>query len=94
MIRRLLVCALLTVTLTGCASMLGNVPVQDMTAKQLQEFAKIKDANVTCLIVNSPYGKGMALFLSLDKAVIPAGSVSVDDNCVLKLITGPAPKTP
>ena len=90
---RALVIASLALALSGCASMLGNAPVQEMTAKQLHEFAKIKDATITCLIVNSPYGKGMALFLSLDKAVIPAGSVSVVDNCVAKIITGPVPKT-
>lgn len=91
---KLLMLGVAVFTLTGCASMLGNAPVEKMTAAQIHEFAKIKDANVTCIIVNSPYGKGTALFLSLDKAVIPAGSFTVDDNCVAKIITGPAAKTP
>src|SRR3972149_12074093 len=77
---------LIAVVLSGCASPLGTAPVHDMTAKQIQEYAKIKDTSVTCIIVNSPYGKGMALFLSLDKGVIPAGTITVDDNCVAKII--------
>ena len=73
--------------------MLGNAPVEKMTAAQMHEFAKIKDANIACIVVNSPYGKGSALFLNVDKGVIPNGVVSCDDACKCSLTTT-APKTP
>src|SRR6266446_6820001 len=59
---------LLALILSGCASMYGVSA--SMTADQIKEYAKIKDANVSCFIVNTPYGKGSALFLNLDKGVM------------------------
>ena len=68
---------IILVLLAGCAGpagMAGN-------ADQLRELVKIKDANITCIIANTPYGKGSALFLNLDKGVLPNGLITVDDAC-------------
>lgn len=78
--------------LGGCAGMLGNVPMEKMSAKEIHELAKIKDANIACIVVNSPYGKGSALFLNVDKGVLPAGgTVTCDDACKCSVSTSTKP---
>lgn len=78
--------ALLALALAGCA----QFDLSRMTPEQLREYAKMKDASIACVIANSPYGKGTGLYVNLDKAVIPAGSLTVDDACKVTIITGPA----
>jgi len=80
--------ALLGVCLVGCAGPLGSAG----NADQLKELVKIKDANITCIIANTPYGKGSALFLNLDKAVIQQGSITVSDSCNTTITLDPKPK--
>ena len=74
--------------LAGCAGPLGSAG----NADQLKELVKIKDANITCIIANTPYGKGSALFLNLDKNVIQAGSVTVSDSCNTTITLDPKAK--
>ena len=78
--------------LTGCASMLGTAPVQEMTAKQLHEFAKIKDAAITCINIGTPWGRQSALFLNVDKGVVINGALTVDPDCKATMTN--TPKTP
>jgi len=85
--RWLLLAALL---LAGCAGPLGSAG----NADQLKELVKVKDANITCIIANTPYGKGSALFLNLDKAVIQAGSISVSDSCNTTIMLEPKNPVP
>jgi len=73
---------------SGCAGPLGSAG----NADQLKELVKIKDANITCIIANTPYGKGSALFLNLDKAVIQQGSITVSDSCNTTITLDPKPK--
>jgi len=56
-----------------------------MSAEQLKEWAKDKNANIACGIVNSPYGRGVATYVVLDKAVIFNGSVTVDGDCKVSI---------
>ena len=67
---------------TGCAS--------QMSPEQLKEYAKIKDANVVCIVVNSPWGKQSATYVNLDKAVITSGTVTVEDGCKTVITNAPA----
>lgn len=79
---RALAVALVGLLLTGC-----TLAATQMSADQLKEIAKVKDASVTCIIANTPYGKATALFVNLDRGVIPAGGITVDDACKVSLST-------
>jgi hypothetical protein len=45
-------------------------------------------------VANTPYGKGSALFLNIDKGVLPTnaggGTVTVDDACKASISISPA----
>ena len=76
MTRLLIVAALL---LAGCATLPGNP--SKMSPEQIKEAVKDKNANIGCGVINSPYGRGVAVYVTLDKAVVVNGSVVVDDQC-------------
>lgn len=65
---------------SGCAATLPANP-EKMTADQLREWVKDKNANVSCGVINSPYGRGVMTSVVLDKAVVINGTVSVDSEC-------------
>ena len=69
----------LVILLGGCASLPASPTA--MTPEQLKEWSKDKNANVVCVVANTPYGKGSALYLNLDKGVIVSGTITVDDAC-------------
>ena len=71
---------ILVVLLFGGCTSLGASPAS-MTPEQLKEWAKDKNANIVCIIANTPYGKGSVLYLNLDKGIVMNGSVSIDDAC-------------
>lgn len=70
---------LLAFVLSGCATLAGD-PAK-MTAEQLKEWVKDKNANLSCGVFNSPYGRGVMTYVVLDKAVVVNGSVTVDNEC-------------
>ena len=74
--------------LGGCVA----VPLDRMTAEQLKEVARIKDAGITCISLGTPWGRQSALFISVDKGVITSGSVIVDPDCKASVTNTPAPK--
>jgi hypothetical protein len=80
--------ALISAFAGGCASLPASPT--SMSPEQLREYVKIKDANVVCVVVNSPWGKQTALFLNLDKGVIVSGTVNVKDGCETVLTNAPA----
>ena len=86
---RMLACLILSLTLAGCASLPAS-PTK-MSPAQLKEWVKIKDANVVCVVVNSPWGKQSALYLNLDKGVMASGAVVVEDGCKTTITNTPAP---
>lgn len=79
---------LLALSLTGCVA----VPLDRMTAEQLKEVARIKDAGITCISLGTPWGRQSALFISVDKGVITSGSVIVDPDCKASVSNTPAAK--
>lgn len=74
-------------SLTGCASFPASPST--MTPEQLREWAKDKNANVVCIVANTPYGKGSALYLNLDKGVVVNGTMTVDDACKTTITNTP-----
>jgi hypothetical protein len=81
---------LLCTLIGGCAS----AGYQGMTPEQIAATAKMKDANVNCVVLNSPYGRGVTVFINLDKGVIPLGTITVDSECKTTVSTSPAPFKP
>ena len=75
--------------LTGCASMMN--PYKDMTAEQISAAVKDKNLTAWCIVLNTPYGRGITSILNLDKKVLPSGSaVSIDEQCKVSVTTGGA----
>lgn len=79
--------------LPGCVTG-GLLPAnpEKMSAEQLHEWVKDRNANAGCLVANTPYGKGNSVFLALDKGIVVNGTVVIKDNCEITIINGPAPK--
>lgn len=80
------------IVLTGCAGVNMPFEMEKMTPEQLAALAKIKEANSFCVVVNSPYGRGVAVFMNLDRAVIPNGSITVDEQCKTTVTVSTPPK--
>ncbi len=74
---------LLLLALTGCAQLPGD-PTH-MSPEQLREYAKDKNASVQCVIVNSPWGRGVITSVNLDKTVLFEGAVTVTNECVVSI---------
>jgi hypothetical protein len=74
------------IVIAGCAS----AGYQGMTADQIAATAKMKDANVNCVVVASPWGKGTTTFVNIDKGVIQTGTVTVDADCKITVNNAPA----
>jgi len=75
---------LLLVLFSGCAQL--PVDPAKMSAEQLREWGKDKNANISCGVLNSPYGRGVAVYVILDKAVVVNGTVSVDSECKVTIV--------
>ncbi len=65
--------------LAGCAQLPADP--SKMSPEQIKEFVKDKNASVSCGKVNTPYGPTVLIYVTLDKAVIFEGQVSVNPDC-------------
>ena len=84
------VAALSALALGGCAGVSMPFNMDSMTPEQIAAFAKIKEANMGCLVANTPYGRGVGTFVNLDKGVLPPGtSVSIDEQCKVTITSQP-----
>ncbi len=81
----------LLAVMTGCGGLIPADPSK-MSPEQLKEFAKDKNANVYCVVANTPYGKQVGTAVVLDKAVIPAGTVVVTNDCTVTITNDVKPK--
>lgn len=79
--------AILALLLAGCQS----AGLQGMSAEQITATARMKDANVNCIIINSPWGRGVTTFVNLDKGVVPSGGITVDNECKITILNNPVP---
>ena len=83
---------LLPLGLAGCVTLPANP--EKMTADQLREWSKDKNATVTCAVLNSPYGKGSLVALTLDKGIVVNGVLTVDDACKVTIQSATKPAGP
>nr|WP_316642894.1 hypothetical protein [uncultured Roseateles sp.] len=87
----LLLAIAVATALAGCANTLPADPTK-MSADQLQAWAKDKNANISCGVVNSPYGRGVMTYVVLDKGIVIDGSVTVDNECKVQITNSAKPK--
>lgn len=66
--------------LASCATNLAGDPSK-MDAAQLKEWVRDKNANISCGVFSSPYGRTVMTYVVLDKGIIMNGTVSVDNEC-------------
>lgn len=66
---------------SACAGGPFGPDLAKMTAEQIKEASKVRDAIVTCVEIGTPWGKQRAVTMSVDKGVIANGSVLVDGEC-------------
>lgn len=71
----------LSLMLGGCAGGPFGPDLAKMTAEQIKEAAKVRDAIVTCVEIGTPWGKQRAVTMSVDKGVVANGTVTVDSEC-------------
>jgi len=85
--RLALLAILLTVAylLTACGGM--NLPADPakMTAEQIKALATDRSAAAACTTVAGPWGTGRTIFVQLDKGTIPAGAVTVSQDCQITI---------
>ena len=86
MLKPLALVALLALV-AGCATLPANP--SEMTAEQLKEWVRDKNANIGCGVINSPYGRGVMVYVVLDKGIIINGMVTVDSECKVTIQNQP-----
>lgn len=84
--------ALASLALAACVSVPGNP--EKMSPEQLKEWARDKNANIACGVINSPYGRGIATYVVLDKGVVFNGTVAVDPECKITVTNDSNKPTP
>ena len=84
------IATLALVGFAGCATLPANPTA--MTPEQLREWVKDKNANISCGVINSPYGRGVAVYVVLDRGIVVNGTVVVDDQCKVTITNTPVPQ--
>ncbi len=77
----------------GCASLPAN-PTK-MSPQQLKEFVKDKSDYISCGTASTPWGKGIGVYVAIDKGVAPSTVVTVDGDCkttITNMTPAPPPK--
>ena len=72
----------------GCVSLPANPT--NMTPAQLKAWVADKNANISCGVINSPYGRGVGVYVVLDKGIVVNGTVTVDSECKVTITNTPA----
>ena len=85
---RLLIVLLTSSILSGCVSL--PIDPSKMSAEQIKEWVKDKSIAATCATMNTPYGRGIVVHVGVDKSVMIAGAVTVDDQCKIVIQNAPA----
>ena len=81
---------LIVVALSGCASLQNP----NMSAEQLKEIVADKNAFALCTTVTTMGGTGKVVTVTLDRTVIPNGSITVNADCVVTITTEQAAPRP
>jgi len=82
----------LSLALTSCMTIPGNP--EKMSAEQLREWARDRNANIACGVVSSPYWRGVSTYVVLDRGVVFNGTVSVDPECKITVTNDSRKTTP
>lgn len=80
---RYLTLSLAVASLAACASLPAD-PAK-MSAEQLTAYAKDRNATASCAVINSPYGRGVATYVVLDKGTIINGTLTMDSECKVSI---------
>ena len=67
--------------LAGCTSM-GN---QNMSPDQLKAVAADKNFSAVCSTITGVWGSGKFVYVNVDKTVVPNGTVSVTQDCIVSM---------
>lgn len=86
--------ALAALALAALCAGCGVTPIvsyDKMQPDQIKELVKDKTAVGNCVTANTPYGKGIATYIAIDKnAVAAGGSVTITDQCMMTFTNGAA----
>ena len=84
---RRLVLLLPLLLLAGCVTPM--VDYKAMTPEQIKELVRDKSAAGTCLVANTPYGKGITTYFAIDAKVLQAGgTMTITDQCQMTFSNG------
>lgn len=66
--------------LAGCVTPIVNY--REMSPEQIKELVKDRAAAGNCIVLNTPYGRGVTTNFAVDKTVVAAGgSITIDEQC-------------
>ncbi len=76
-------------TATACVTPIADY--KSMSAEQIAALVRDKTAAANCIVLNTPYGRGVSTYMALDKSVLERGAVlTVDEQCKMSLTQGSA----
>lgn len=79
---------LLLLLLTGCSASMPVDPSK-MSPEQLHEWAKDKNAYVTCASTKNMSGNITVMSANLDKGTVVAGTMSISPDCTTTITSEP-----
>jgi len=77
------------VLVAGCGASMPADPTH-MSPEQLTAMAKDRSASGACTVFSGPWGVGRTIYVQLDKATIPSGSVTIGTDCTVTITADPA----
>ena len=83
------------VLLAGCAAGV-TLPADPsrMTPQQISAIVRDKTASASCAVANGPWGRGSAIFISLDEAPKFSGTVTIGPDCTSTITVTSEPTLP
>ena len=83
------------VLLAGCATSPQGFDPSRLTPEQIKATVADKSTTVSCGLLTSVYGRGVAVYVNLDAERPPvAGTVTVDSECKTTVTMSPAASAP
>ena len=76
--------------ISGCMSMPADP--SRLSPEQLKALASDKNVSAVCAVLTTPWGPQRSALLSVDKSVLMAGAVAIDQDCKLQYIAQPPAK--